>query len=245
MNTESAIEMERTSVEDFEGYALWASEDANLDVFESNQISGGELAMYLHPDRAGELSGTSTISGNEDDRIHLVFSNTNRVSTDATWKNLGVPYYVTDRFFIAAPLDLDAGVTLEMAQDVGITVEPGGSLSANGTEDDPVTLRGATATAGFWRGLRFDSDESANRMEHTFLQHTGSSTWTGDQESDAALYMADDTALTLINVEIGPGDGYGLHLRDGVNLSCSSMVFSSLQDGAVYDDVTGSVLPGC
>ncbi len=231
------------------GYGLFASVNARLDGFNGNSFGGNARAMYLHPDRVGELAGTSTVSGNDEDRIHVVFGNTDRVSVAATWKDLGVPYEITDRFYVNADLILEAGVVLEFAQDKELIVE-GGSLTANGTSNDPVVLTGVNAVTPYWKGIEIETNSASNALSHTLIENTGSTLWTGDAESDAAIYLDDGAQVTLDNVEIGPGNGYGVFLADATStLSCTSVTFTSLQDGDVWDDDAngglGAVLVGC
>ncbi|MBX2802501.1 MAG: hypothetical protein KTR31_32775 [Myxococcales bacterium] len=237
-----------------ERYALWADEESRIDGFAANTFSGNGRVMFLHPDRVGELAGTSVISGNDEDRIHVVFGNNNRLTHDTIWRDLGVPYEIVVRFHVEADLVLDPGVILEFAQDAQLIVSDGGgsaaspgSLTAQGTSSDPVVLRGVTPDAdGFWVGVRFESNTPDNLLIHTQVEDTGSDRWTGDPESDAAFFIADGASLTLEDVEIGPGGGYGVYLESSDStLQCTGVTFSALEDGAIYDDDNSSVLPGC
>ena len=53
-------------------------------------------------------------------------------------------------------LSVEAGNTLEFNTDVGMSVQPAGSLSAEGDSANPVIFTGKGGTPGSWRGLAFD-----------------------------------------------------------------------------------------
>ncbi|MBK8011431.1 MAG: right-handed parallel beta-helix repeat-containing protein [Deltaproteobacteria bacterium] len=228
-------------------YALWASEDARLPDFGGNTFSGNARVMILHPDRVGELAGNSAVHDNDDDAIYVVFSSSNRVTLDATWKNLGAPYVVRDLFQVAAALAIDPGVEIRFAQDKGMVVDAVGSLTVNGTLTAPVLFRGENeVVAGYWQGVRVESNSEANRLTHTTLAHAGSKRWTGAAESDAAIYLDNNAKLALEDVTVGPGGGYGAVVAgDGSQLTCVDVVFSSLVKEPIWDAPSGAALANC
>ncbi|MEZ4241848.1 MAG: hypothetical protein R3F59_38005, partial [Myxococcota bacterium] len=235
-----------TTFRNHQRYALWAGDAARIDGFGDNTLTGNGEVMLLHADRVGELAGTSTVSGNDADLVSVGLNGADTVGKPATWRSLGVPYAVIGTVEVDADLTLDAGVTLQFAEDLGLVVHDGASLVAAGTPEAPVTLTGATsAPGGTWSGLRFDST-AGNELVHTVVSQAGSDRWTGDPESAASLYVADDAWLTLTDVAVGPGGGFGVYLSNtGSMLSCSGVTFSGNADGPVYDDDNDVVYPGC
>lgn len=243
----SAAQITNTTFKNNESYGIWASADARLPGFANNTFTESGRAMLLHPERVGELSGTSTITGNDVDAVHVVLGNTNTVGSDATWKDLGVPYVILDRFYVEAALTIEAGTVLEGAQERGITVREGGSLTAVGVAGNEVVFRGQEAVeTGFWQGLRFQTNSPANSLTHTIIEHAGSTTWTGAATSDAAIYVDNGAQVTLDNVTLGPGGGHGVFIGNASSsLSCTDVTFDSLVKGNVYDNPGGSVLAAC
>jgi len=245
----SAASISNTLFTNNAGYGLWASRNARLVGFANNTWRGNALVMFLHPDRVGELSGTSEIGENDDDTIHVVFGNNDTVSTAATWRDLGVAYRIRDRFFVEAALVIDAGTTLAFAQDRGVIIrETVGSLTVDGTEADPVSLIGQNAVAtGFWQGLRFESNSAANQLTYANILHSGSLPWTGDLESAAAIYVEANAQVSLSDVSIGSGGGYGVFLEaESSALICSGEVsFEDLGKGGVWHDDDDASMPGC
>jgi hypothetical protein len=245
----SAAAVTNTTFSNSARYGLWAGDKARITGFANNTFTKNTRVMLLHPDRVGELAGNSSISGNDDDGVYLVFGNNDRVSAAATWKDLKVSYVVTERFFIEAALTINAGVTILFPQERGVIVKETGSITTVGTASAPVTLRGKNEIAtGYWKGINIESNSANNKLTHTTITNAGVKTWTGDTESDAAIYIKDSSQITLDNVTIGPGGGYGVFLADpSSTISCNATTFSSLVKGAVWKDdpSPGGVLGAC
>lgn len=245
LNELSSVRITNSTFRNSAKYALWANGNASIAGFANNTITGNARTMLLHPDRVGELAGTSSISGNDDDAIDCTRGNNDGVTTDATWKNLGVPYRSLNRLHAAAALTLEPGVTVQFPVDQGLSIRAAGSLTASGTAAEPVTLTGYTETAtGSWLGVRFYSAQAVNSLTHTNLTYTGSSTWTGSLDSDAAIFLEADAGVSLTDVSLGPGSGYGIYLSRGSSVSCTSVAFSTM-DGAIYDLSNAQILSAC
>ncbi|MGD8862084.1 MAG: hypothetical protein PVI30_18880 [Myxococcales bacterium] len=247
MNATSSASITNTTFANSGLYALWASVNARLDGFSDNTFTGNARVMVLHPDRIGELAGTSTIGGNDDDAIDCTRSNNDSVGTDATWKNLGVPYRSLSRMFVDAGLTLEAGVTVRFPQDQGMIVRDTGSLTTQGTASEPVVLTGENQVAGgYWLGVRIQSNSPDNLLQQSVLSYTGSSLWTGNGESAAGVFLDSGAQVTLRDVTLGPGGGHGVWIQSATTtLSCDGVSFVDLQASAVYDYSMASFLDAC
>ncbi|HEX3031588.1 MAG TPA: hypothetical protein VHS59_05015 [Bacillota bacterium] len=103
----------------------------------------------------------------------------------ATWRNIGIPYYVTGDMTVAGgsnpTLTIEAGVETRWAADCSLTigeVEPG-SLVAVGAAGKPVKFTGMGNRAGFWRGFIFGRNASGCRLEGVIIENaeTGAEIW--------------------------------------------------------------------
>ncbi len=73
-----------------------------------------------------------------------------------------------------ADLVIPAGTILKFAQGVGITVSETGSLSANGTKQNPVIFTGQEDVAGYWRGIEYNRTYSAdNQIVNSVIEYAG------------------------------------------------------------------------
>lgn len=249
MQDASAAAITNTTFRNSGHYGLWAGDKARLPGFASNTFTGNARVMLIHPDRVGELGSGNALTGNEEDAIRVGFNNTDKVSVDATWKDQGVPYAMVTRVAVEAALAVDAGVTLRFAQSQGMIVDEKGSLTVNGTAAKPVTFAGQNEIAtGYWQGIQFQSNSAKNTLAHAKVVHAGSDGWNGDPESDAAIFVADDASVSLSDVTLGPGGGYGIHLAGAASaVTCGAVTFSSLVKGAVWQNTPapGTLLTGC
>ncbi|MEL7222910.1 MAG: hypothetical protein AAGJ93_16430, partial [Bacteroidota bacterium] len=85
--------------------------------------------------------------------------------------NKPVDYIVNCVMDLEVAVDIEPGTVVEFAAGAGWYVRPSGSLKAVGTAANPITLNGMTATAGYWKGILFDSDNPNNRLEFIDISH--------------------------------------------------------------------------
>lgn len=87
---------------------------------------------------------------------------------------------------------LEAGTTLYFHDDTGLTVRAGATLDINGTNDDPVLLRGDKEAMGAWRGLNILAP-GPHKLSHLSVHHAGGASWEADNEfRRGALVIGDD-----------------------------------------------------
>lgn len=245
MQSSGSALITNTEIHNGAGYGLWLAQDARVTGFADNHIHDNNVPMRVHPDRVGELAGTSTFDGNTDDRVWVVFGNTDTVSRAAVWRDLGTPYYIADRMYVEAPLEIEAGTQLEYAQDIGMQVKKLGSITASGTPESPIIFRGANSNAaGFWRGLQFESNTAANQLSNVEVLDAGSVPWNGDPTTEAALFVVANGSLELVDAKVGPGGGYGAWVASGATLTCSGGTDFPGTTG-VHAAADDSVILGC
>jgi hypothetical protein len=150
----------------FSGTNVISSFTANT--ITSNQLGAGRTTAAL----VGSLDTASSYSGNDTDVVSVDTSG--NLDTDTTFKNIGIPYEFPGDFGVHAKLTLSPGVRLHFGPSKDFSVYSDGSLSAVGTNADPITLTGVEATRGYWGGLRFtDSNSPLNRLEYVTIQYGG------------------------------------------------------------------------
>jgi hypothetical protein len=179
---------------------------ANITGFGGNTVTGNAWgAGYLYGNDAGELSGTSSYSGNDKDHVEL---ERDTVETDQVWPAIDVPYLVR-QMALEAQLTIAAGATLHFEQDQGMQIKTGGALTAAGTATAPVVFSGAQATRGYWQGIYFTgTDDIDNRMEHVVVEYGGGSYFSSS--GDNSNIKASNSTLTIANATIRESDGYGI-----------------------------------
>jgi hypothetical protein len=141
----------------------------------------------------------------------------------------------------------EMGVALALRR--GVIVKDTGSITTKGMATSPVTFKGKNEIAtGYWNGISIESNNANNKLTHTNIAHAGAQKWTGDTESDAALFVKDSSLIALDTVSFGPGGGYAVHLSAPSSaLTCKTVTFTGLVKGPIWKDdpAPGAVLSGC
>ncbi len=130
-----------------------------------------------------------------------------------TWKDLGVPYYISIVIYVKAALRLEPGVKIVAADGTSIDVRSGGSLSAIGTAQKPIVFTAETQSAGAWQGIEFfESSSRDNKLDHAQILYAGSGA--------AAVKVGgafEGSYASIANTRIQYSDGYGICTDDGLN----------------------------
>jgi len=170
---------------------LVAEGDATLSEFATNEFRENEgAAVYVPTTVLGSVDAASTyVGGNGTDAVG-VFSED--VEGDATWA--GVPYRFDggNHRFTGGAVTVEPGAEFTFGEGARITVKSGGSLTAEGTGDSPITFEGETATPGFWQGIRLRSNNPNNSLDNVVVRHGGASDW-------ANVYVEGGARATVTN----------------------------------------------
>lgn len=161
--------------------------------FENN-----ELPITAQPDT---ISGLSDLTFDDNDNSYIRVGRDGEVTVlEGTWRRHDVPYRFRRTVKLDGLVTIEAGAELEFLQDVGLNVTNEGRLSAIGTEDAPIHLRGTEASRGFWKGLNFyDTQASSNVLDHVILEGAGSAKWHGGDSRGGIFVQGAGVTLTVKN----------------------------------------------
>ena len=188
-------------------------------VFENNTLSDNAIAAWVHPDAVQHIGGNTTFSGNTENNVRVVFGNTDRVSSAATWPELAVPYRMMDRFFVEAPLTIAPGATLEFVANGSMIVQDGGSLKAIGETEKNITFRSTEKDVVFWKGLQILTASADNVFEYVTFENGGSQAWTGAPDSRAMVYLQGNSKAQFTFSKFVGSAHYGLWVPSGGDIS--------------------------
>lgn len=198
------------------GITLYA--DAEM-TFEQNTLEGNVVPAWMHPNTVQYLDTNSVIDGNDEDVVRVGYGNNDRVSSDQTWPNTGVPYEMQERMFIEAALVIDPGVTMMALSGVSMIVTNGGSVTAEGTAMDPITFEGSEDVRGAWKGLQIMTQSTDNVFDYVIFANGGSDPWTGGTDPRATVYMGSSSSAEFANTTFSGSDHYGLWVPAGGNIT--------------------------
>lgn len=210
---------------DFSGsgyYALWVPAGGNIDGFEDNTIVENVRALIVHPNRAAAVTGSTRIASNPENRIRVTFGNTDAVTTAQAWAHPATPFYVADRTFVQAALQIMPGTTVEFAQDASLVVNNGGPLSVGGTTGT-VTMKGGEDLAGYWKGVEYGTVSAQNVMSRVDISNAGSAAWFGGANSTGSVNITGSGSVALSDVRFAKSGGYAAIIASGGAISCSNV----------------------
>ncbi|MDM8004683.1 MAG: hypothetical protein QUV05_00820 [Phycisphaerae bacterium] len=149
-------------------------------------------------------------------------------------------YRVTSSIGVNAPLTISPGVTIEFDSGCTMTVYSGGSVSAVGTEAEPIVLTGSEAVPGYWGGVTvYYSNSTNNRFEHVTIEYGGSSNGANLETTGSA---SEPPRLAIVNCTLRNSAGYGLYLdEDSVvtEFSSNTLTGNALGAASVAQNVVG------
>lgn len=124
----------------------------------------------------------------------------------------GVPgcahYRVAGRISVAGALTIQAGTVIAMAAGARLTVF--GSLSALGTQGQPIVFQGEQATRGYWEAIQFASSSPLNELRYVEVRHGGG----GTAAVRANVVVGGSDALNVRASRFEESAGAGLWIHD-------------------------------
>jgi hypothetical protein len=225
-----------------------------IPVFEQNTFNGnGSYPVVLEKDLIRNMDlATCTFTGNFYQNVKLINSALSSASylspyTGHTWRDAGIPYYVSEGIDIygGASLTLEQGVELLFDGDGYLRITDAGSfLKTNGTPANPVVLSSTNNVPGSWDGIMFETTSNNNVLTHTTISNAGGSVvFYSDIKSAIRVgnYFHDAT-LTLNNVTIQNTDGcaIGIYDANGNGQIPSGITFN--ETNTTYSGNTGNDL---
>ncbi|RDV38222.1 hypothetical protein DV096_10435 [Bradymonadaceae bacterium TMQ3] len=222
---ESRLSVSNCAFEQNAFAGIHAHGDSSTLSVETTSFTDNELPLRLRPDHFAALAGDLTISENDAD--HILMTDTRATATiSGTWP--GYAYRIPYDISMNADITIAAGATLELAQDVRITIaDDTGSLNIAGTESARVTLQAVNGERGGWGGIHFSDASSANnRISYALIAHGGGKAYSGNGDARGAVFIDGDASrLTIENTTFDNNDYAALHAatREGeVNVSGST-----------------------
>ena len=164
--------------------------------------AAGGTALRIDPSYLGTVSGNTTTGGG----MNAIFvAGGTHVTGTSTWNQVGIPYFV-DYYGVSidsgASLTISPGVVVKFqkgavccwTQTAYLRVNGGGSLTANGTAQQPITFTsylddaaggdtngdgaGSTPAQGDWSGIRFEPS-SMGAVSYAVIRYGGGNAGNG------------------------------------------------------------------
>lgn len=201
---------------------LYVDSGARITSFENNTLTGNDdYAASIHTSHIDMLSDSSSFSGNDDDYVQIRGGTI--TDGDHTWPAIDVPYLVTGGVDVEddAHVDVDPGAEFRFAEGEGLSIREG-TMSVNGTEEEPVLFSALEEQPGWWRGIQFRDTRSAhNQLDYAIIEYGGhSDTFYRASPANLALNtQSGDPELAITNTVLRHSETVGLYAEDGSRIS--------------------------
>lgn len=117
-----------------------------------------------------------------------------------------VDYIIDSNSTFSTEVTIEPGVIIEFTEGSALYSNKSGSISAIGTANEPIILRGEEDLKGYWQGVYFRGNKSIkNKLEHVHIQNAGS-------HNVGAALRIDDSRLSLESCKITNSLGYGINI---------------------------------
>lgn len=224
------LKIRNTSISNGAEYGIATQKDFSFNGFENvNITSHAREPMYLSITQTGQLDGMdSDFSGNTQDYLLIYNSD---LTSPITMPKTNVPFGVETNVVldIRSALTMSEGLSMSVANGAGLGFYDSGTINADASGGEKITIIGREATKGLWRGIHLET--VGNVMKNVELRHAGSNYVYCCNEKAAILLKGGDLVLTGSN--IADNDGCGVFVKSGGILQESGNTFSNNTDGNI------------
>ncbi|MEL6557530.1 MAG: PKD domain-containing protein [Bacteroidota bacterium] len=200
---------------------------SKLPDFSTNTLSDNLFPVKSAPANWHYLDGQSDYTGNTNDLIDGFGSNGSQVST-VTWQALNVPYRLSasTETWTQGGITIEAGAEISSRADGGIAVTSDAFLNIAGTAANPVIMRGDQNVTGYWKGIRFNSNNASNVATHLNISNGGSRGFDGaNRKANIEIGSANGLA-NLTTVSSTLSGGFGIRIQSSGTMVATGLSFS-------------------
>ncbi len=155
------------------GTGIFSMDDATFSRFEANHFDHTETPLRLKASDLSKMDAASTFADNTNNVVDVAHGQGN-VKEPSLWRKLTVPYRFEGSAEVEAKLTIEAGTQLQFREALPLNVNSNGSLTAIGTETNPIIFTATDETPGYWAGIFFESKSSSNILQHVEIRFAGS-----------------------------------------------------------------------
>lgn len=220
---DAALSLENCQISNCSSFGLYISSESELKAFSGNTITNCDYVAYVTANSLGQLAGSANqISGNTHEQVKVKGG---QVRASALWPALPVSFLFFDDTQIENEVTIEPGATLLFEANAELILYKNnatdGKLLAEGTPSKPILFKGASTTAGFWKGIKVNS--GLVRLSYCNISDAGK---TGSTPI-GSIYITKSLGnvnVTIQNSSISNSSSHGICIR---NNTSSDVVLSN------------------
>ncbi|MFK8045483.1 MAG: hypothetical protein AB8B72_08305 [Crocinitomicaceae bacterium] len=221
VDDEAEVAMEFITISNSSNFGLYLENDALLNAFKSNTFGSCSTGISLSANQVYFLDSNSIYNNSNINNFIDVRSDT--IQNLQLWEHTNSPLLIHG-LTVQGGLVLLPKANLIMNSAAQLSVIDGGYLSAIGTSESPISIKGRSNSAGYWQGLRIESVASENEIAHTIISDAGSSI----ENKYSNLFLSG--RLDISNATIKNANSYGIYVKSGASLySNNNLILTASQ----------------
>lgn len=235
VNSQAQLAMSNSTITNNSVDGLYTNESATLNNFSANTFSNnGAYGINITARQVGSLdAGSNYNTGNANSFINVRAATVNQTQT---WPDLNTPYLFNGVTNISAAVTLETGANLVFEANSGIDVTSSGSLTAVGTASSPITFAGRFNTAGYWRSLRFESNNPNNKLAYAVVTDGGN--YWGDAFS--SVNVQSSSRLEIDNTTISNSNSWGMYVNSSTTIVSNGGTVTDAAGVLMNNTMTGN-----
>jgi hypothetical protein len=228
-----------TTFSNSEAFGLNVLTATNVTLSNLN-FTGCAKPLALPASQAHKIDAASTYTDNDNQFVEVSVGGITEI---VTWQSLPIPYRIVPTsgglFTVIGPEDnggltVAAGADIEFSANCGIGAYGTSYLRFEGNSSQNVSLRGLTNTAGAWKGVYFETNNTQNSLDYVNITGAGSEAFNSNNNIASVVAFA-GSALNVSNCNISNGLVCGIYIGDQVNITQNNNTFSNLPSNTCTD----------
>lgn len=210
------VEITNSTIRNSATFGLYTDFDAGLPGFAENTFSGNAAASaYLPSTLMTALDSGSTFDDSDPATPSVVrIYETGTFGSATTIAALDVAYRIDDNDVLRASdeFTISAGTEIEFGEASGLYMTSTGTLAIDGQSGNPVRLTGTEQTAGYWKGIGFDSSPVRHVIRFTVIEYGGNADPHSGLDQSANIAI-EENVLELRNSTVRNSGSFGLYIE--------------------------------
>lgn len=232
---DAALSLENCQIRNSSSFGLFIHSESKLNAFSGNTITNCDYVAFVDANSLGQLAGSANqLTGNTHEQVKV---DGGYVRDAALWPALPVSFLFSNDTQIENEVTIEPGATLLFEANAELVLYKNnttdGKLLAEGSPSKPILFKGASTTAGYWKGIKVNS--GLVRLSYCNISDAGK---TGSNPI-GSIYITKalgNVNVTIQNSSISNSSSHGICIRNNTinEVVLSNNLFNAINGENVH-----------